>query len=272
MSPLGQTRKYVISQPGPPGIDAPSEAAYHGLMIECQNCQTQLTGDYCGNCGQRNVDLERPIWTLVADVITETFEVDGRAWLTLRTLFRHPGTLTSEFLAGRRRRYTPPLRLYLVTSITFFVFVAWLAQTGALLEPGQDPKFDAAVQAQFLSNDLPRLMFVLLPVFALLLKAVYFRRLYFDHLIFSIHLHTAGYLVLALMLPLENIASRNLGLLIAQSMLLAYFLAYFLVAVRRVYASSWPISALKSLVVLFGYMIAVSVAIENTSNFLIIAD
>jgi hypothetical protein len=241
-------------------------------MTECQNCQTPLGGDYCGNCGQRNVDLERPIWSLVAEVIKDTFEVDGRAWLTVKTLFRHPGTLTSEFLAGRRRKYTPPLRLYLVTSISFFVLVAWMAQSGVLLDPGQDPKFDAAVQAQFLSDDLPRLMFVLLPVFALLLKAMYFRRLYFDHLIFSIHLHTAGYVVLALMLPLEDFANESVGLMIAQFVLLAYFLAYFVIAVQRVYASSWLVAALKSGAVLFGYLIVVSVAIENTSNFLIIAD
>ena len=241
-------------------------------MTRCRNCQTLLDGDYCGNCGQRNVDLERPIWSLAADVIKETFEVDGRAWLTIKTLFHHPGKLTSEFLAGRRRTYTPPLRLYLVTSISFFVLVAWLAQSGVLLEPGQDPKFDAAVQAQFLSDDLPRLMFVLLPVFALLLKLMYFRRLYFDHLVFSIHLHTAGYLVLALMLPIEDLANKNVGLMIAQFVLFTYFLAYFVIAVHRVYGSSWLAAALRSAAVLFGYMIAVSVAIESTSNFLIIAD
>ena len=253
-------------------IDANTEGAYHCLMIECQNCQVPLSGDYCGNCGQRNVDLERPIWSLVADVIKETFEVDGRAWLTIKTLFRYPGMLTSEFLAGRRRRYTPPLRLYLVTSISFFVFVAWLAQSGVLLDPGQDPKFDAAVQAQFLSDELPRLMFVLLPVFALLLKAVYFRRLYFDHLIFSIHLHTAGYMILALMLPLEDFANQNIGLMIAQFILLVYFLAYFVSAVRRVYGPGWLVASLKSAAVLFGYMIAVSMAIESASNILIIGD
>ena len=241
-------------------------------MTECQNCQAQLHGEYCGNCGQRNINLERPIWRLVADVIKETFEVDGRAWQTIKTLFRHPGALTSEFLAGRRRKYTPPLRLYLVTSITFFVLVAWLAESGVLLDPGQDPVFDAAVQAQFLSDDLPRLMFVLLPVFALLLKALYFRRLYFDHLIFSIHLHTAGYVILAVMLPLENLANENIGLLVAQSVLFAYFLVYFVVAVRRVYESSWLVTALKSGWVLFGYVIVVSLVIENTSNFLIITD
>ena len=241
-------------------------------MSVCPNCRAPLAGDYCGNCGQRDIDLERPIGSLVADVIRETFEVDGRAWLTLKTLFRHPGKLTGDFLAGRRRTYTPPLRLYLVISISFFVIVTWVAQSGLLLEPGQDPAFDAAVQAQFLSDDLPRLMFVLLPVFALLLKAVYFRQLYFNHLIFSIHLHAVGYVVLALMLPLENIANEYVALTVAQGVLLACFVAYFIVAAHRVYGSSWTAAALKSVAVLFGYMIVVSIAIESTSSFLIIAD
>ena len=141
-----------------------------------------------------------------------------------------------------------------------------------MLDPGQDPVFDAAVQARFLSDDLPRLMFVLLPIFALIMKLVYRRRLYFDHLIFSIHLHTAAYVVLALMLPLEDLANESVGLMIAQFVLQAYFLAYFVIAVQRVYASSWLVAALKSAVVLFGYMIVVSMAIESTSSFRIIAD
>lgn len=241
-------------------------------MPHCKNCQTSLDSAYCPTCGQRDVDLERPIWSLIGDVVKETFELDGRAALTVRTLFRHPGLLTSEFVAGRRRTFTPPLRLYLVISISFFILVAWLAQSGILLGPGQDPGFDAAVQARFLSDDLPRLMFVLLPMFALLLKVVYLRRMYFDHLIFSLHLHSAAYVILAMMLPLEELADRYVVLMILQVVLLVYFLAYFVMAVRRVYQSDWHAVALKSAIVLFGYMIVVSVAIENGSNFKIIAD
>ena len=109
-------------------------------------------------------------------------------------------------------------------------------------------------------------------MFALLLKAAYYRDLYFNHLIFSIHLHTVGYIVLALMLPIENLASEYVGLVIAQVASLIYFLAYFVIAAHRVYGSSWPAVVLKSGAVLFGYMIVVSIAIENTSSFLIIAD
>jgi hypothetical protein len=241
-------------------------------MPQCRNCQASLEGAYCATCGQRDVDLERPIWSLIGDVLKETFELDGRSALTIKTLFRKPGMLTYEFLAGRRRTYTSPLRLYLAISISFFILVAWAARSGLLLEPGQDPGFDAAIQARFLSEDLPRLMFILLPVFALLLKIVYLNRLYFDHLIFSLHLHGAAYVILAMMLPLEAPVNRHIILLILQFVLLVYFLAYFVTALRRVYQSGWLAVAFKSAVVLFAYMVAVSVVIENTSTFMIIAD
>jgi hypothetical protein len=212
------------------------------------------------------------MWDLVGELLRETFELDGRAAVTIKTLFRHPGKLTCEFLAGRRRTYTSPLRLYLVISISFFVLMAWFARSGVLLDPGQDPNFDAAVQAGFVANDLPRLMFVLLPIFALLLKIVFSVRLYFDHLIFSLHLHSAAYVLFAVMLPLEKVADRHVALLLLQALALVAFVAYFVIALRRVYRPTWLAVAWKSTVVIFAYMVAVSIAIENTSDFLIIAD
>ena len=241
-------------------------------MSQCRNCQATLENAYCSSCGQRDVDLERPIWGLIGGVLRETFELDGRAAVTIKTLFRHPGKLTAEFLAGRRRAYTSPLRLYLVVSISFFVLVAWLARSGILLDPGQDPNFDAAVQAGFLADDLPRLMFVLLPIFALLLKFVFPARLYFDHLIFSLHLHSAAYVLFAALLPLEKLADHNVALLSLQGLVVAALVTYFVIALRRVYRPTWLAVAWKSTVVIFIYMVAVSIAIENTSDFLIIAD
>jgi hypothetical protein len=241
-------------------------------MSQCKNCQAPLENAYCSRCGQRDVDLERPIWGLIADVLKESFELDGRAAVTIKTLFRHPGMLTSEFLAGRRRAYTSPLRLYLVISISFFVLVAWFARSGILLDPGEDPNFDAAVQAGFLADDLPRLMFILLPLFALLLKIVFSKRLYFDHLIFSLHLHSAAYVLLAVMLPLETRADRNVALLLLQVLSLVALVAYFVIALRRVYQPTWFAVSWKSVVVILAYMMIVSIAIENTSDIMIIAD
>ena len=241
-------------------------------MNKCKNCQTPLEGVFCPNCGQKDVNLGRPIQNLVGELLRETLDVDGRAWRTLRTLFLQPGALTREYLLGRRRSYTPPLRLYLVISVSFFVLMAWLANQGLLFDPGQTRGVDAASQAKYLSDDMPKLMFVLLPVFALLMKIVFWRRLYFDHLIFSVHLHSAAYVMWVLLLPLEQPAGDHWLPLLLSVIVLVSFVLYFDTSVRRVYGQSWFISSLKSLAVLSGYMVIVSLVIENTSSFLILAD
>jgi len=241
-------------------------------MAHCRNCESQISGSYCPECGQKDVDLERPLRELLADIVKETFDVDGRAWRTLKALFLQPGLLTSAFLDGKRRTYTPPLRLYLFISVSFFVLMAWVASRGMMLDQGQSVGQDAAVQARFMSDILPRLMFVLLPVFALLLKVFLPRHLYFNHLIFSVHLHSAAYVVLALMLPLEKISAESWLALVLQFVVFAYFLFHLIVALRRVYGTTWFGASIRTVAILFAYMIAVSGLIEANSNFQIISD
>jgi hypothetical protein len=241
-------------------------------MDLCKNCDATLDGPYCPACGQRDVDLERPFLELASEILKETFDVDGRAWRTLKTLFAQPGRLTSEFLAGKRKTYTPPLRLYIFISVSFFIIMAWVAGRGLLLDPAQTLEADAARQANFMSDDLPRLMFLLMPVFALILKAFFRRRLYFDHLIFAVHLHSAAYVILGVMLPFEGIASKNVPAMVLQSSLLVYFMVYLVISLRRVYSTTWIGAVVRSLAILFAYMIVVSGLIEATSSFLIISD
>jgi len=232
-------------------------------MASCKNCDTPLEANFCPQCGQKDIELERPLPELVGEVVRETFEVDGRAIRTLRMLFRRPGVLTSEFLAGRRRFYTPPFRLYLVISVLFFVVTAWIAGRGVLLSEGQTLETDALGQARFVADDLPRLMFILLPVFAMLLKVAFRHRLYFDHLIHSLHLHSAAYVVLIFMLPLEN--QRGL-LMLVQLVLFGYLLAYFVISLRHVYRSSWLVTGGKAIAILLGYVTLVAMSFEAASH------
>jgi len=241
-------------------------------MDLCKNCDATFDGQYCPACGQRDVDLGRPFLELASEFLKETFDIDGRAWRTLKTLFAQPGRLTSEFLAGKRMTYTSPLRLYLFVSVSFFLLMAWAASRGLLLDPAQTLEADAARQASFMSDDLPRLMFLLMPVYALILKAFFRKRLYFDHLIFSVHLHSAAYVILGVMLPFEGVASENVPAMFLQISLLVYFIAYLVISLRRVYSTTWIGAGARSLAILFAYMIVVSGLIEATSSFLIISD
>ena len=103
----------------------------------CLNCGTLLTGQYCATCGQRARSRLISIWELVRDAIGDLFELDSRLWQTLIPLSLRPGQLTREYLLGRRARFMPPFRTYLVLSLAFFLvaFFDPSAQLGLLLDP-----------------------------------------------------------------------------------------------------------------------------------------
>ena len=83
----------------------------------------------------------------------EVFDIDGRMSLSLRTLLFKPGELTLECARGRRSRYAPPLRLYLVISSLFFRSVL-LSGTGEILNSGSD-------EAIVSEDQYPRLAFLM---------------------------------------------------------------------------------------------------------------
>jgi hypothetical protein len=70
-----------------------------------------------------------------AQVATEDLtHADSRLWRTLAALLFKPGYLTQEFLHGRRARYLPPVRLYLVLSVVFFLWASATHSGGQVLQ------------------------------------------------------------------------------------------------------------------------------------------
>jgi hypothetical protein len=90
-------------------------------LPSCLNCGTTLSGQYCGNCGQRARSRLISIWELVREAFGDLFELDSRLWRTLVPLVFRPGQLTRDYLRGRRARFMPPFRMYLVLSVLFFL-------------------------------------------------------------------------------------------------------------------------------------------------------
>ena len=108
-------------------------------MQACPNCGHARGDRFCPRCGQNDRDYARSLWRLVADLIKETFEVDGRLPRTLRPMFLRPGQLAVEFSRNRRASYISPIRLYLFASILFFFVFAITAavQPDEVLEKQQ---------------------------------------------------------------------------------------------------------------------------------------
>jgi len=100
------------------------------LLRSCRNCSAPLTGQYCHSCGQRDRSRMISVWELFRDLIGDVFELDSRLWRSVLPLLFRPGKLTREYLAGRQVHYTPPLRMYLVLSIFFFLVASFGGDAG----------------------------------------------------------------------------------------------------------------------------------------------
>ncbi|MBT8090822.1 MAG: DUF3667 domain-containing protein [Gammaproteobacteria bacterium] len=108
---------------------------------DCLNCGTRLRGQYCGNCGQRASSRLISLWELISDAFGDLLEFDSRLWRTLLPLLARPGRLTRDYLEGRRARYMPPFRTYLVLSVIFFIvaFFDPRDDLSLLFEPEPEP-------------------------------------------------------------------------------------------------------------------------------------
>ena len=86
----------------------------------CMNCGTPLGGPYCQACGQKHDDIRRPMWSFIKQVLDDVISTDSRMWRTVLILSFIPGRLSRDYNDGKRSRFLPPLRLYLITTILFF--------------------------------------------------------------------------------------------------------------------------------------------------------
>jgi hypothetical protein len=272
-----------------PSTDATSqEAAAHA----CRNCGAIAAATYCPNCGQET-SLELPtVRSMSREAAGRYVALDGRMWRTLFPLLFRPGFLTREYLAGRRRRYIRPARLFLVLSIAIF---ALLRVTGEpvvlskeeLLRIGPDdiareiddargqnsssmgPDLDLHLSPgpgswleplqrridqlnrlsrqergeQIFAGMLrygPYAAFVLLPLFALLLKILYVGRApryplrprrYAAHLVFGAHSHSFVFLT---GIPLLLLPSGVL-----RAALIVWVIVYLLWSMKVVYGGRW---------------------------------
>ncbi len=88
----------------------------------CRNCGAPVTDAYCGACGQKRFDeSDRRLGHLAAQCFELLTDLDGRLWGSLRALVLRPGVLDRDYMSGRRRRWLPPLTLYLLANLVYFV-------------------------------------------------------------------------------------------------------------------------------------------------------
>lgn len=254
----------------------------------CQNCGHEDSGRFCSNCGQSFINLNRPMKEILGDFLG-IFSIDRSILNTIRPFLFKPGFLTSEYLAGRRKRYMSPVKLYIFLSIVFF----FVARMSAIRSDGNSNNFSLDVNNDstetivpldsalidvlkndtlFYASDNPNdtidwddneisekfrgsllnaaenketyvagfiknisyALFILMPLFALILQLLYIRRkrFYVEHLLFSINMHSFALLVLSVVFLLNMIFKWNNNY---ANFLVLIIPVYFTIGMKRFY-------------------------------------
>ena len=242
----------------------------------CRNCGAPAPGKFCPECGQATAGDVRTAAEFVHEFIARYAGREGQLWQTFSKLFFAPGALTVEYIAGSRMRYLRPLQLYLATSVLVFAVAQLYGLNlglrlygdhgihllrGAPLPTDDDKSFGSRLspvqiildhvdttkvrrfeslskEERFKFLRSRRVQYVssfvlfLVPLFALILKLSYRsrRRRYGEHLIFGLHTHSFAFLILLIEAMLPAILADALSL---------WLMAYFVIALKRVYGGSW---------------------------------
>ncbi len=122
---------------------------------------------------------------------------------------------------------------------------------------------------------LPQTLFVLMPLFAVLLKVVYLfkRRLYMEHLMVALHSHAFIFLSLLLLVVVDMLrdwASADLPALrpllsLVHSAIWIWLPVYLFLMQKRVYRQGWIMTTLKYAVVGFCYVIILSFGVAGAA-------
>jgi hypothetical protein len=236
---------FQVGRPRIRTFEAPASAIVPTMSDAgpCTNCGAGPVDRFCAACGQRHITPQDfTARTFLSEMLSEFVSLDGRFWLTLWTLVRHPGKLAREYFDGRGARYMRPLNLFLLLNLVFFIiqphtgllqwhlrgYVQRLPDAPTLveqkrLERAQDAaresrrRGEAAHPPQLESMELfesnfestlqnlkKSMLLLAIPLFAIALSVLYgTKHRVAEHLIFSTHFYAFSVFALTALIPLS---------------------------------------------------------------------
>ena len=301
-------------------------AIQNPIIILCANCNTELSGPFCSNCGQKHHPHKESFKELLLEFFSDFTHFDSRFFSSIIPLIIKPGVLTKRYNEGKRASQLNPIRLYLFSSFLYFLFLfnstntdlnlknistnlpqadsldkKELAEAQKNINNKIDNKdslnksiiFGSARLDSLLANrvtseeyihqqnalpanqrdnfvkkyfykktlklyhegikdsnellsrifthafhNIPKMLFFLLPLFALILKILYLRNkkfYYADHAIFSIHFFSFVFLLLLLS---QYILNPIFNTHLFGTFAIIWILAYLLIAMKKIYGQS----------------------------------
>ena len=137
--------------------DAPAPGPIRASATFCDNCGVVLRGDFCSDVRPEGRAAPAAGAPLCARLGRRVFRARRTRLANARHAAVRPGSLTTAYLAGRRQRYLRPLRVYLSSTLLFFVLLSIVDPAGLLrdriADNGRGETDQVQVAAHLAEND-----------------------------------------------------------------------------------------------------------------------
>ena len=111
---------------------------------ECRNCGHLLdvSDKFCPNCGQANSTKKLVLKDFLDEFLSSVLNYDSKLLQTLSTMLVRPGTITKDYINGKRVSYTNPFRFLLSLAFLYFLMVTYDSNISNLDDLELDKKIE----------------------------------------------------------------------------------------------------------------------------------
>jgi Protein of unknown function (DUF3667) len=259
----------------------------------CPTCGAQAAGHFCSNCGEKELAADDlSLRHYLKEIVTAVTLLESKVFRSVWFVVSRPGHLSNEYFCGRRVRYMKPLQLFVFLNVVYYfsltLFYATTFTTPLATQLHMNnyyPQYASnrvqhklnteqvsyeALEARYnqKTSVLSRtLVFLLIPIFAVLFYGLFFRKKKYlvEHTVVATHFWCFNLLLLGVFLPLLTMAMARLfkavnlpvayvtNDAVVSTVLQVLFGVYLLLMLRRCYGVTWWYGALTASVIAWSF-------------------
>ena len=122
---------------------------------ECLNCGhiLDISDKYCANCSQANSTKRLVLRDFLDEFFSSLINYDSKLLATLYAMLVKPGSITRDYINGKRISYTNPFRFLLSLAFLYFLMLSYGSTFSNLDELNLDEKIQQSGPISFSFND-----------------------------------------------------------------------------------------------------------------------
>lgn len=181
----------------------------------CKNCNHNLEGNFCSNCGQSANTHDIDFKSIVHELQHSVFHIDKGILYTTRELFVRPGHTIREYIFGKRVKHFKPVA-YIIVLSTIYALLTNFTHKTSFLESALEGMIDSGTEnsknsdyffvevLRWMKNHYAYTTLILIPIISIASYSAFYRTKYnyFQHLILNSFIAGQKMIVLLVVLPL----------------------------------------------------------------------